>query len=141
MEARVTARSQTYRLVDRMEEAEIHHGQEIRADLPGLRVIVPAGGSEAEVRFCNLGPIRVRATFNSGDSRALPTDVVLDGLSLPASGTYDVLNARLSLNGNIRLVVDDQTSFQAVPTSARDCDEWDWHEFACCGLSYPEVVC
>ena len=140
MEALVTAQSQSFRLVKRMEEAEIHHAQEIRADLPGLRVIAVAGEGEAQLRFCDLGPIQVRAILTHGDGRPLPTEVVLEGLTVPAPGTYDVLNARLSSNGNIRLVVDDQTSVKAVPTPARDRDEWDWHEFGCCGLSYPEVV-
>jgi hypothetical protein len=39
MEARVTSSSQVERLRERMEQAEVRHGQEIRADLPGIRVI------------------------------------------------------------------------------------------------------
>ena len=140
MEARVTAQSQAFRLVKRMEEAQIHHAQDIRADLPGLRVIAVAGEGEAQLRFCDLGPIQVRAILNCGDGRPLPTKVVLEGLTVPAPGTYDVLNARLSSNGDIRLVVDDQTSVKAVPTPARHREEWDWHELGCCGLSYPEVA-
>jgi hypothetical protein len=38
MEPRVFAHSQSYRLRERMNEAEIHHGQEVRADLSGIRV-------------------------------------------------------------------------------------------------------
>ena len=38
MEPRVMAYSQTYRLRERMAEAAIGHGQEVRADLPGIRV-------------------------------------------------------------------------------------------------------
>ena len=140
MEARVTAQSQSLQLIKRMEEAEIHHAQEIRADLPGLRVIAVAGEGEGQLRFCDLGPIQVRAILNSGNGRPLPTKVVLEGLTVPAPGTYDILNARLSSNGDIRLVVDDQTSVKAVPTPPRHSDEWDWHEFGCCGLSYPEIV-
>ncbi len=39
MEARVTAQSQSYRLRERMQEAKVSHGQEIRADLPNVRVL------------------------------------------------------------------------------------------------------
>ena len=122
-----------------MEEAEIHHAQEIRADLAGLRVIAVAGEGEAQLRFCDLGPIQVRAILTHGDGRPLPTEVVLEGLTVPAPGTYDVLNARLSSNGNIRLVVDDQTSIQAVPAPARHRDQWDLHVLGCCPLSIPDL--
>ncbi len=37
MEAHVTSQSQSFRLVEKMEQASIHHGQEIRADLPKVR--------------------------------------------------------------------------------------------------------
>ena len=109
MEARVTSQSQSFRLVERMEQASIHHGQEIRADLPNVRVLALAGGGEGQVLFCNLGPIRVREILNRGDDRPLPTDVRLRGLEVPISGTYDLFNARVSSNGDIELVVDDET--------------------------------
>jgi hypothetical protein len=92
-----------------MEEANISHGQEIRADLPNIRVLALAGGREALALFCTLGPIRVREILNRGDDRALPTDVTLKGLHVSTSGAYDILNALVSSNGDIRLVVDDQT--------------------------------
>ena len=38
MEARVTAHSQAFQLRERMKRADVQHGQEIRADLPGIRV-------------------------------------------------------------------------------------------------------
>jgi hypothetical protein len=42
MEARVTAHSQAYRLRERMAQPEVQHGQEIRADLPGIGVTAMA---------------------------------------------------------------------------------------------------
>ena len=115
MEARVTSQSQSFRLVERMEQASIRHGQEIRADLPNVRVLALAGGGEGQVLFCNLGPIRVREILNRGDDRPLPTDVRLEGLQVFASGTYDVLNALVSSNGDLRLVVDSET--RVVPAA------------------------
>ena len=109
MEARVTSQSQTFRLVEKMEQASIRHGQEIRADLPNVKVLALAGGGEGQVLFCNVGPIRVREILNRGDDRPLPTDVRLRGLEVPISGTYDLFNARVSSNGDIELVVDDET--------------------------------
>jgi len=109
MEARVTSQSQPFRLVERMEEAKILHGQEVRADLPNLRVTALAGSGEGQALFCHIGPIRVREVLRRGDNQPLSTDVTLRGLEVPISGTYDIFNARVSSNGDIELVVDDQT--------------------------------
>ncbi len=113
MEARVTAQSQAFKLRERMEEARIQHGQEVRADPPGLAVTAMAGGTAGEVFFCKLGAVRVREVLNPGDDRPLPTTVRLEGLMVPHSGAYDLLNAVVYSNGDIRLVVDAQT--QMVP--------------------------
>ncbi len=110
MEARVTSQSQAFRLMERMEEAKVLHGQEVRADLPNVRVSALAGSGEGHALFCNIGPIRVREVLHGGDDRPLPTDVTLQGMEVPISGTYDIFNALVSSNGDIRLVVDDKTS-------------------------------
>src|SRR3989454_11479924 len=110
MKARVTSESQSFRLVERMAEARISHGQELRADLPNVRVLALAGVAEVPALFCNMGPIRVRAILNRCDDRPLPAAVTLEGLDVPTSGTYDILNALVCSNGDLRLVVDGATS-------------------------------
>lgn len=109
MKARVTSESQSFRLVERMEEVKISHGQELRADLPNVRVLALAGVAEVQALFCNIGPIRVREILNRGDDRPLPADVTLEGLEVPTSGTYDILNALVCSNSDLHLVVDDAT--------------------------------
>ena len=109
MEARVTSQSQAFRLMERMEEANIMHGQELRADLPHVRVTALAGSWEGQALFCHLGPIRIREVLHPGDGRPLPAHVTLRGLEVPVPGTYDVFNAFVSSNGDIELVVDDKT--------------------------------
>ena len=116
MKARVTSESQSFRLVERMEEAKVSHGQELRADLPNVRVLALAGVADVQALFCNMGPIRVREILNRGDDRPLPAAVILEGLEVPTSGTYDLLNALVSSNGDLRLVVDDQT--RVVPVAS-----------------------
>ena len=96
-----------------MEEAKIQHGQEVRVDLPRIAVTAMAGGTTGEVFFCMLGAIRVREVLNPGNDRPLPTTVRLEGLTVPHSGGYDLLNAVVYSNGDIRVVVDAQT--QVVP--------------------------
>jgi len=82
MEAGVTLQSQSFRLRERMEEANISHGQEIRADLPNISVLALAGSGDGQALFCNLGPIRVREILNRGDDRPLPSDVTLEGVQV-----------------------------------------------------------
>lgn len=116
MEPRVFAHSQAYRLRERMNEAEIRHGQEVRADLPGIRVSAAAAswrtGSNSNIGaifFCTMGKIVIREVLAQGDGDPLPNDVVLDGLSVPAPGTYDILNAIVHSNGSLLVRVDSET--------------------------------
>jgi hypothetical protein len=129
MEARVTAHSQAFRLRERMEQAQVRHGQEIRADLPGIRVRAMAGswlgtaqGSKAEVFFCSMGALRVRTVSIDGDVRQLPTQADVQGLEIAAEGTYDLLNALVRSNGKLRVVVDDVTAVVPRPR-IRDLEE------------------
>ncbi|HEY6948399.1 MAG TPA: hypothetical protein VI297_06245 [Gemmatimonadales bacterium] len=122
METRVTGYSQVERLRLRIEQAEVRHGQEVRADLPGVRVVPMAGSwltrpskRKGEILFCNMGPIRVREVASPGDGLPLPTRVVVEGLTVPGEGTYDVLNALVQSNGDLRLVADPAT--RVVPAA------------------------
>lgn len=119
MEARVTAQSQIFRLVERMQEAKVLHGQEVRADLTNVRVLAFAENTEAQVRFCEMGPIRVQEILTAGDDRPLPAEVSVDGLDVRASGVFDILNARLSSNGAIRIVVDERASVREIAMPRR----------------------
>src|SRR5918999_5889142 len=122
MEARVTSYSQGYRLRERMEEAKVRHGQGIRAGLPGVRVtamernwFTRRARDTGEVFFCNMGPITVRETSAPGDGGALPKNVVLQGLSVPADGTYDLLDVLVQSNGDLRVIIDERS--RAVPAA------------------------
>jgi len=117
MEARITAQSQSFKLRERLQEAKVSHGQELRADLPNVRVGVLAAPGEAQLMFCNMGMIEVRELLQPGDYGPLATEVTLQGLAVPAPGTYDLVNARISVNGSIHVAVDSQT--QVVPTQGR----------------------
>ena len=122
MQARVTAASQTYRLRERMEKAEVEHGQEIRADLPGVRIMSMARDwltlrphATGEVFFCTMGSVRVRKESIPGDGRTLPANVILDGLDVPAAGTYDLLNVLVRSNGDLRLIMDEASQVVRAP--------------------------
>jgi hypothetical protein len=120
MEPRVFAHSQTHRLRERMREAEIRHGQEVRADLPGIRVTAALEGwrtvsnpDTGAIFFCTMGPIRIREVLNHGDGDPLPSEVVLENLIVPGPGVYDIMNALVHSNGALRVHVDSAT--QIVP--------------------------
>jgi hypothetical protein len=99
-----------------MKEAEIRHGQEVRADLTGIRVTTalerwrtasdPNGGA---IFFCTMGPIRIREVLSQGDGDPLPTEVILDNLVVPGPGTYDLINAIVHSNGSLLVRVDEAT--------------------------------
>ena len=126
MEARVTGYSQVERLRERIGQAEVRHGQEIRADLPGVRVIAMARNwfsrkdqRQGEILFCTMGRVRVRKVTIPGDALPLPTKVVVQGLEVPSEGRYDLLDALVQSNGDLRVIVDDAT--KVVPaTGARE---------------------
>lgn len=99
-----------------MAEAAIGHGQELRADLPGIRVTAEVTDwrsapdpSVGAIFFCTMGTIRVREVLQSGDGAPLPTEVILEGLAVPEPGTYDILNALPHSNGALRVRVDSAT--------------------------------
>jgi hypothetical protein len=122
MEARVTAYSQAHQLRERMQRAEVQHGQEIRADLPGIKVSAAVSawlgvrqGGKGEVFFCNMGPIRVRKVTIAGDGRRLPDEAIVRGLNVADDGTYDLLNALVRSNGNLQIIVDEVTQVVRTP--------------------------
>jgi hypothetical protein len=124
MEARVTAYSQSYRLRERVEQAEVRHGQEIRADLPGVRVGAMRNwlgrpNEKAEVFFCTMGPVRVREVREPGDGNPLPKNVTVQGLEVPSDGTYDLLNVLVQSNGDLRVIMDDMSAAVKQPEIGR----------------------
>jgi hypothetical protein len=96
-----------------MAQAKVAHGQEIRADLPGIRVgatgrnwFTGKPSRNGEVFFCTMGPIAIKETTTPGDGGPLPSNVIVEGLEVPAEGTYDLLNALVQSNGDLRVIVD-----------------------------------
>jgi hypothetical protein len=119
MNVLVTPQSQTERLRDRAREADIAHGDVVRADVDNVRVEVGAAASlafwrplrqDAEIFFCNIGPIRIRERLRAGDREPLPMGVDVEGIEVESSGRYDLVNALIRSNGRIEVVVDRETT-------------------------------
>jgi hypothetical protein len=105
-----------------MEQAEVRHGQEIRADLPGVRVgamtrnwFTGRPNGKGEVFFCNMGSITVREKTTPGDGRPLPDNVIVQGLEVPCEGTYDLIDVLVQSNGDLRVIMD--AASRAVPAT------------------------
>ena len=121
MAVRVAAYSQSNRLRERMAEADVRHGQELRADVRGVRVQLASPrwlGRREQVRgdvfFCGVGRVDVRRVVIEGDRRPLPEETILDGLDVPREGTYDLLNVLVRSNGDLRLIVDEASRVLAT---------------------------
>jgi hypothetical protein len=112
-----------------MVEADIRHGQEVRADLTGIRITADADGwrttAEAKggiVFFCTMGAIKIREVIAQGDDQPLPVEAVVEGLRVPEPGTYDLLDALIHSNGALQLRVDART--QIVPRAREYNQSW-----------------
>ncbi|HZN97631.1 MAG TPA: hypothetical protein VFB61_07880, partial [Gemmatimonadales bacterium] len=125
MKARVTSYSQSDRLRERMGQAEVRHGQEIRADLPGIRVeamgrswFSDRPSRNGVVFFCTMGPITVRETTTPGDGGPLPGNAIVEGLNVPAEGIYDLKDVLVQSNGDLRVIIDGASRVEPVARSA-----------------------
>jgi len=112
-----------------MAQAEVRHGQEIRADLPGIRVVAMSRhwftgrpNGNAEVFFCTMEPIQVRETTIPGDGGPLPSNVIVEGLEIAADGTYDLRNVLVQSNGDLRVIMDGASQVVARQSTARRSD-------------------
>ncbi len=105
LQAVVTARSQTFRVIQELEAAGIHHGQEATAVVQ-VRVGDALGvtADTAPVYFCNMGTIIPIQITGTPDGQPLPEEVTLAGLSVSRPGYWDV-PVRFHLNGAIHLDV------------------------------------
>lgn len=113
MNAKVTFASQTHRLREELERSKIAHGATARVDIP--RVRVGAGvAAEPHIFFCDVRDVRVRREVVAGDGEPLPPTVVVDGLDFPSEGIYDLRNAVVSANGDIRIDADEETELHRV---------------------------
>ena len=125
MEARVTSYSQSERLRERMAQADVRHGQEIRADLPGIRVeamgrnwFIGKPSRHGVIFFCTMGPITIRETTTPGDGGPLPSNVILEGLEIPAEGIYNLKDVLVQSNGDLRVIIDGASRVEPVTRRA-----------------------
>jgi hypothetical protein len=86
--------------------------------ITGAFFSTPSAAREGEVFFCNMGRVNIRETLVEGDDHPLPNSVILEGLKVNESGVYDIVNALVRSNGDIRVFIDEQTSVVAAKREA-----------------------
>lgn len=114
---RIDAASQTERLVAQMGKRAITHGQTVRADLARLRVSSNVEGMPL-LYFCSVRDIEIREMVEAGDGTPLPVEVEVEGFEVERDGVYDILNALISSNGRISVIVDERSRVELSPLGA-----------------------
>jgi hypothetical protein len=109
MDARITAASQQYRLREQIEKSHIRHDQTVRVDIPRVRVAAGVGGPDATIFFCDVEPLKIRRALTDGDDQPIPETVVMEGITFPDAGEYDLKDAVLHCNGTMRITGDWRT--------------------------------
>ncbi|MDE3059186.1 MAG: hypothetical protein KGJ59_14660 [Bacteroidota bacterium] len=120
----VTPTSQVEKLKLHMSEKGVTHAEEIRADIPGVRIgegvyaegvtalqkIAGKAPESAPIFFCNIAELNIRKILKKGDGGAIPDQAVIRGLNVETAGRFDLINARIFSNGSINVIVDEETA-------------------------------
>lgn len=99
-----TAYSQPHVLQQRMQEEKLTHGETVMASISPVRLDREPEGMV--LYFCPMKTIEVQQTMTSGDGGAIPGQVLVEGLKVPADykpGYYTLKNVVLSSNGTIQV--------------------------------------
>lgn len=124
----VTPTSQVEKLKLRMSEKGVTHAEELRADIPGVRIgegvyaenvaafqqLHAKAPEVAPIFFCNIAELNIRKILKKGDGGAVPDQAVVRGLNVETSGRFDLINAKIYSNGAINVVVDEETTVVPV---------------------------
>lgn len=113
----LTQYSQPHVLQQRMKEANLTHGQTVRADIDNVRI--EQNWEKAVLYFCPVEKIKVNECISEGDGGSIPADATLVGFEkiLPKDikpGLYDLKNAKLFSNGTMQVIADADTKFELV---------------------------
>lgn len=113
----VSAYSQPHVLQQRMKEANLTHGQTVRADITTVRLEQNFG--KAVLYFCPSQGIVVNEKITDGDGGSIPSEATLVGFEkmIPKDmkpGLYDLKNAKLFSNGTMQVIADEHTTFELL---------------------------
>jgi len=108
-----TSSAQPHVLQEKMQEKKLSHGETVTATISPVR-LESAWGKMA-LYFCPMQTIDVAETITPGDGGDIPSDVIVEGLTVPGehkSGLYTMKNVKLSSNGTIQVIATAETIFE-----------------------------
>lgn len=113
--------AQPHRVLQRVHEAGIRHGETATVDLDDVRIPQPSATTHAEplaIRFCFIGPVSHRTLIPSADGRPIGNvPVVLTGTSrlrALAPGRYRIRDALACSNGRLTIRVGPRTTIERI---------------------------
>lgn len=117
-QVQVTAYSQPHVLQQRMKEQKLTHGETVTANLSPVRIERLHNGKTV-MYFCPLQSIEVLSTETPGDGGAIPSQVILDNVSVDAgllpdyrpTDLFTLKNVKLFSNGTMQVIATEKTSF------------------------------
>jgi len=109
--------SQPHVLQQRMKEANLTHGQTVKADITTVRLEQNFG--KMVLYFCPSQTVVVNERITDGDGGKIPSEVTLIGFEekVPKTmkpGLYDLKNAKLFSNGTMQVIADENTVFEFI---------------------------
>lgn len=111
----VTAYSQPHVLQQKMREEKLTHGETVTANLSPVRLENSFG--KMILYFCPMKSVEVLHTLTGGDGGSLPTEAIIDGLSVPEGikgGYYTLRNVTLTSNGTMQVKATEETVWEQV---------------------------
>lgn len=111
----LTSYSQPHVLQQRMKEANLTHGDRVKADISPVRLESNFG--KMVMYFCPAQTISVHKKLEAGDGGSIPCEAIIEGFQLPAnikSGLYDLKNVELFSNGTMQVIAGPNTVFEAI---------------------------
>ena len=111
----ITSYSQPHVLQQKMKEEKLSHGETVMANLSPVRLENSFG--QMVLYFCPMKNIEVLQTINEGDGGSIPTEVKVEGLTIPDDfrpGFYTLKNVTLSSNGTMQVRATEETAWERV---------------------------
>jgi hypothetical protein len=108
-----TSSAQPHVLREKMREKKLTHGETVTASISPVRLESASG--KMALYFCPMQTLEVLETITPGDGGDIPSNVVVEGLTVPAGhkpGLYTLKNVKLSSNGAMQVIADAKTTWE-----------------------------
>ena len=112
---KLTSYSQPHVLRQRMQDERMTHGETVTAHISPVRL--ERSFTKAVLYFCPLKKIEVLNNVAAGDGGSLPSQVTLEGFSIPQDykpGLYKICNVEITSNGTMQVKATRHTTWEKI---------------------------